>query len=432
MYKSVLEIFEEIAQIPHKSFHTDEMFEYICRFAKQYAYKIKTDNAKNIYAFGSKLPRLCFQSHYDMVGVGEADFPLKLCIENGFLKAQNSSLGADNGIGVASQLYLMQKYQDLEFLFTNNEEVGLLGAKGLELKITSNYLINLDSEVFGEIVLGCAGGYDMNVSFELPQDNTYYKYCYKITSKGFKGGHSGVDIHKSIKNAIVSLVEFISGIECAICSFMGGEKSNSLPVFAQVIIKTNEVLQSHENFSVEILEHIGIVYQKNILEDFIFGVKNGVRVIEENNVLDSLNVSLVKQNTNKIDISLMGRANTKELLEKNLYEVKNLALKIDSNVKIQIEDFYLPWCRNIEEEDEFLNAIKKAFQKEPIKIGQIHAGLECGILQERFEAMGKNDVRMLSIGPTILSPHSVNERLDMVAFEKFCEVLENLAENYKI
>ncbi|MDO7253320.1 M20/M25/M40 family metallo-hydrolase [Helicobacter cappadocius] len=431
--KNPLEIFEEIACIPHISFHTQELFEWIVRFANSCGYGVQTDKTGNIYAFG-KNPRFCLQSHYDMVGVGEANKqkPLELYIEDNFLKAKNSSLGADNGIGVAMQLYLMQKYKDLEFLFTNNEEVGLLGAKSLEMKIISHRLINIDSESFGEIILGCAGGYDMNVVFDLKSDKSFYKNTYQITARGFQGGHSGVDIHKDIKNAIVEICYFIDKVDGGICSIVAGEKINSIPVNSQAIIKTNQIINSSEDFLVQEIKSTSVCYDKKAIIDFILGIQNGVRLKDGDDVIDSVNISLLSQEKSKIKISLMGRSNTKSLLDNSLLEAQKLAKRIDPNAQITIDDFYFPWQRNISDDDEFLRSVKNAFGDHFVKVCQIHAGLECGILQERFEAMGKKDVKMLSIGPTILSPHSVNERLDINSFKSFSKVLENLVENYKI
>ncbi|PAF43246.1 hypothetical protein BJI48_05625 [Helicobacter sp. 11S02596-1] len=430
--KTPLEIFAEIAHIPHMSFHTQDLFAYICEFAQSCGYEVRTDTAQNIHAKTSVPPRLCFQSHYDMVGVGQADKPLELFRENGFLRAKNSSLGADNGIGVALQLYLMQKASDLEFLFTNNEEVGLLGAKGLELPIDSERIINLDSETFGEIVLGCAGGYDMRIVLELPRDERSYDFTYRITSRGFRGGHSGIDIHKGIKNAIVRLAEFISGITGGICAFEGGEKINSIPVHSCAIIKTNAIIESCEDFLVEKIQTKAPVYAKEPLMAFILGAKNGVRALNGQDVIDSLNISLVKLTSSKVCIDLMGRANTKDLLEKNLADLEALTKQINPNARIQIDDFYPPWERNISGDDDFLASVKKAFGDYPITLCEIHAGLECGILQARLENMGKKNLKILSIGPTILSPHSLDERLDLPAFEKFFGVLESLIENYRI
>lgn len=425
--KTALEIFKEIAAIPHISFHTQELFEWIVKFCKDCGYEVRTDEAKNIHAFG-KNPKLCFQSHYDMVGVGEANkqVPLKLYVEGNFLRAKDSSLGADNGIGVALQLYLMQQHQDLEFLFTNNEEVGLLGARGLQMKIFSDRLINIDSECFGEIILGCAGGYDMSVVFDMPLDTTPYSHTYEIVSRGFEGGHSGVDIHKGIKNAIVRLCEFVADIDGGICSICGGEKINSIPVNAHLVIKTNQTIQSSSEFLVKEVDVSSLCYDKSHIVDFVLGLKQGVKAKEGEDVIDSVNISLLSQEDSKIKVSLMGRSNTKALLDSNLASAKTLAIKISPTAQVCIDDFYYPWERNMADEDEFLHKVKASFGGYPVKICQIHAGLECGILQERFELMGKKDVKMISIGPTILSPHSVNERLDMESFEKFHKVLENL------
>ncbi|PAF46932.1 hypothetical protein BKH46_05695 [Helicobacter sp. 12S02634-8] len=438
MIAEPLEIFTQIAHIPHSSFQTEEMFDYICAFAKKCGYAVQSDGAKNIHAYTAHKPKLCFQSHYDMVGVGQAHKPLELYEENGFLRAKNSSLGADNGIGVALQLYMMQKYHDLEFLFTNNEEVGLLGARGLELAIRSEQIINLDSETFGQIVLGCAGGYDMHIVFDLPQDMTSYPHSYAISTKGFKGGHSGIDIDKNIKNAIVALMEGIRGIDGGICALSAGEKMNAIPVGASVVLHTHETLQTLyskldcEEFLIEELAVCGEVYQKDILVKFVLGLGNGVRYQNSTGVLDSINISLLKQTNAQVKVSLMGRANTQALLDTNLSDTKKLALSLQANAKISIEDFYPPWECSISEGDLLLEQVKKSFAPYAVQICQIHAGLECGILQERLACLGVKNLKILSIGPTIIAPHSLGERLDLEDFKKFFRVLEHLVENYKI
>ena len=204
-----LETFHNLCTIPHCSFHTQDMFVYLCTTLKDKGYEVQSDEAKNIYAKKGN-PKICLQSHYDMVCVGDSTQHkgVKTIEKDGFLYAQNSSLGADNGIGIACML--TQNASDIELLFTNDEEVGMIGANALSMGISSHLLLNLDSEDLNEIVLGCAGGADIECSINLkpflqPIKTLLknYPYIYHITSRGFNGGYSGINIHKNIENAIV-------------------------------------------------------------------------------------------------------------------------------------------------------------------------------------------------------------------------------------
>lgn len=184
---SAFEIFQQLCQIPHKSYHTQEMFAFLSGFCQRYGYEVKIDEAKNIYASKTNKPKLCLQAHYDMVGVGEADLlkPLEIYIDGQYVRAKNSSLGADNGAAIAVILELIEANADIEVLFTNNEEVGLDGANALSLPIRSNFLLNLDSEFFGEIIVGCAGGFDSVIEFAQAQAEIV-KTQEKITKKTTK------------------------------------------------------------------------------------------------------------------------------------------------------------------------------------------------------------------------------------------------------
>ncbi|MDR1976336.1 MAG: M20/M25/M40 family metallo-hydrolase, partial [Campylobacteraceae bacterium] len=151
-----IEIFKSFAKVPRCSFDALKMRDFIASFAAECGYTVKIDRADNILCVKQK-PLVCLQSHYDMVCL--ADAPNVECYEeDGFLKARNSTLGADNGIGVALMLGMMRKFDDIECLFTSDEEVGLNGANNLEHQISAPYLLNLDSEEEGAIFIGCAGG----------------------------------------------------------------------------------------------------------------------------------------------------------------------------------------------------------------------------------------------------------------------------------
>ena len=166
-----LQEFEALCAVSHCSFHTQDMFRYLCATLTRKGYEIASDKAKNIYAKKGK-PKLCLQSHYDMVcvGISAQGRGVEIVREGNFLRAKDSSLGADNGIGMACMLALQS--DDIELLFTNDEEVGMIGANNLALRIESPLLLNLDSEDIHEIVLGCAGGVDIECEVDFCEQPT--------------------------------------------------------------------------------------------------------------------------------------------------------------------------------------------------------------------------------------------------------------------
>ncbi len=245
-----LDIFYKIAQIPHPSSHTKDLQKFIVDFLKQCDCKVESDSAGNIHALKGA-PKLIFQAHYDMVLVGQKVAPF---VENGLLKSRDSSLGADNGIAVALLLDFAKKCKDFEILLTNDEEIGMLGAKNLKLQTQSKTMINLDSECLNEICVGCAGGFDADISLadfseNLGAECLQSAEIYELSAQHFKGGHSGIDIDKNIKNAIVELLWMLESLrekcEFRILEISGGEKRNSIPINAKAIIVCNSPLELH-------------------------------------------------------------------------------------------------------------------------------------------------------------------------------------------
>ncbi len=457
---SAFDIFSQLSKIPHKSYHTQEMFAFLCGFCVDLGYEVRNDAVGNIYASKSSTPRICLQAHYDMVGVGAADRgePLEIFLEGQYLRAKDSSLGADNGAAVAAMLYLMQKYDDIEFLFTNNEEVGLDGANGLEIPIRSRFLLNLDSEFFGEIILGCAGGFDAKFAFAMMQvyQATHY---YSIEAFGFSGGHSGVDIHKNIASSIVEFCKLIAHCDCQIYSLEAGEKSNSIPTKLRAILGSKQNLESlyktmathsmqiergedfvkiyigkNEGFSLKDIsntEDSKILkskkpYNKNLFVELILALKHGAIATNNHQVVSSLNIAIIENLESTLHITLKARANTKELLQANKEHIAQIVDSLIGESHLCFDNFYSPWARELEENHPILELIRKSFDWRAFEIGEIHAGLECGILQGRFEQMGLEKILMASIGPTILNPHSLKEKMDFGSFEEFLKVLENI------
>lgn len=385
--REIIEIFKEITKIPHCSFHTQKLKEYILNFAKEAGYNTKTDKAGNILAYKNP-PVLALQSHYDMVCVGSAP-EIEIIEKDGWMYAKNSSLGADNGIGVAMMLYFMKKYDNLEFLFTNDEEVGLIGAFNLELKINSPYLLNLDSED-ENIYIGCAGGVDAVIEYPLKKIKKT-GFVFDAGVDNLPGGHSGVDIHKNIPNAIKELAFDVDEV----CAFEGGERRNSIPVSA----KAKEFVENPYGSEHEVFDSGYIEFLRN-LPHGVFEYDMQFDVVSK-----SANLAIVENE--KITMSL--RANSNEKLEE-LKEYISLKAK---NVKF--EGQYPAWKPEITD----LAKILKELMQTEYKV--IHAGLECAVLKDKFP-----EVSMASIGPVIENPHSVNERVNLKSVEKIAKVVERL------
>lgn len=586
-----LQIFERLCEIPHKSHHTQEMFDYLCGFCESLGLEVRTDRARNIYICKKPLkcevsPKICLQAHYDMVGVGRAQFGEAITpyVDScGFLRARESSLGADNGVGVASILWLFmqERYAPyIEAILTNDEEVGLCGANELELPIKSNFLLNLDSEFFGEIIIGCAGGFDVEFDFcardfacadsgvglaeedlaiknAVEKEARKSKKLYEIKAFGFEGGHSGVDIHRNIRSSIVEFARLLEVIceccgegLCELYDLRSGEKPNSIPVGLEAIMgfslqgedlqrelqkagllvesglergsihiyvakNSNDTKNEEKNNGIkmgfllkpysntgdykQILEQKP--YDKRLLSKVILALNHGVWERGENGeVLSSLNIAMIeptqkplqaqklkdKSNSDSssktlcldkvrdsgtksaLHFTLKARANTNALLKstksqivlvlqslleshsrdlckdsrkdlqtlsKNLHTSETSRIskgshisKNDSCSNIAISNEYGAWekARDTHAKSPILQMIIQAYKWRHCEVGSIHAGLECGILQERFAKMGLGQIAMASIGPTILSPHSLQERLDLGSFDEFVAVLVDL------
>ena len=409
----MLELFEKIASIPHCSGETRRLAQFIQDFAKKNGFSVESDEAGNTLCYKSKR-HIALQSHYDMVCVGAAP-KIEIVKENGYLEAKNSSLGADNGIGVAMMLALMEEGCEAEYLFTNDEEIGLVGAKRLSLRMQAGKMINLDSEEFGAIFVGCAGGVDLHAKVAFKKRKTAGKF-YKIKTTA-PGGHSGVDIHKEIPNAIKELAYFIKEQDLEVVSFKGGERINSIPAYAEAVVMGD--LKAKAGVEVEYLGQDELeVFEKCFL-DLLLAIPHGVRGwSEELGVpLHSQNLALVEADET-VRVSLSVRSMQKVGLK--CLEMENSALLEGFGCEVSIEDRYEPWEPRI---DTFAKEMKRLYEKyaKNVEFKAIHAGLEAAVLAKKFPTM-----QILSVGPTIESPHSVHERVKIETIEPIYQMLKEL------
>lgn len=428
--KNALEIFYQICKIPHKSGDTKALCHFIVEFLKECKCVVKVDDAGNIHALKGS-PKLAFQAHYDMVLVGENIEPI---VKSGFLQSLDSSLGADNGVAVALILALAKAGKNIEALLTNDEEIGMLGARNLTLKPQSKIMINLDSENLNEICVGCAGGFDADIALfdgdclDLMKD-VKGRSLYALQTIAFQGGHSGIDIHKNIPNAIIELLKaleslLLQGVEFDIIYIRGGENRNSIPMNANAIIAVSKGDDTIANCK---LEHITISkYNKNAISNYhnplpsgiirhLLALHNGIYEIDSGNVLSSLNFSLIDNDS----LKLLVRANKMAFLQRHILRLQYLFGK-----NVTISGLYNAWER---EDSTILGLLQEIYKKHNIafKVIEIHAGLECGILKEKCDLS-----EVISIGPTILNPHSKGERLDLDSFITFCDVIIDIVESF--
>ena len=422
----ILEIFKEITKIQRCSGNHKAFIEYMKEISKKLEYACLVDEANNILCKKENSnSNIVFQSHYDIVCLNDFCIP-QIIEDDTTLKAIDSTLGADNGIGCSYMIALMYENFDGEFLFTSDEEIGLIGANALNLPINSKYMLNLDSEEEGKICIGCAGGVDIIAknSNKKIVPNIKNLDLYEISISNLQGGHSGVDIDKNIPNAIKLIVKAIKECEGKLLDINGGERINSIPANVKAIIASKKTpIKTHENMKIERIntksEHLNI-YDDEII-NFLYNFQNGVRDFnkELNVVQDSINLALIKTNIDEIVIEFSARSMNNE----NLKELKEKTKKdlINNNFYVETYGKYPAWSPDINDFTSKVLDIYKTFDKNA-SLEAIHAGLECAIFKDKFP-----NLKIASIGPTIKFPHSKKEFVYKKSIENVFEVVKKIA-----
>lgn len=472
--KLVWKHFNEICKIPHCSKHEEKIRDYIVKFAKQQKLVVKTDKIGNVLVLkpassGLKnKPSIILQGHMDMVCEKNSDVthdfskdPLHLKLNGDILMASGTTLGADNGIGVAVGLALLEatnvRHGPIEALFTVDEETGLTGAFNLEPNfLTGKSMINLDSEMFGVITVGCAGGGDSKI--ELPiKTRSAPSDVQSITVKlmGLKGGHSGVDIHEQRGNAIKLLIRILWKAsqyhEFFISEIKGGDKHNAIPreAFVKIGIRAAEKsrfiakikaesqdiaeeikpIDPDFKMSVDNCEQLKTVFdttsQRNLL-NLVHGLPHGVYKMSYDIaglVETSTNLATITTNDDSVLISMSSRSAVKSELQDMRDRIRATASLCGA--KVSEEAPYPGWKPNLE--SKLLARSKKVYKelhKQEPKVEAVHAGLECGIIGEKFPGMD-----MISVGPTIKHLHSPQEEVSVSSVEKFYQYIVKILEN---
>ncbi len=420
--KDVLYFFESLSAIPRCSYDADGLKDYIAQYAKDLNFEVNIDKAGNVICKKGE-PKVCLQAHYDMVCLGDAP-KVELLRDGNILRAKNSTLGADNGMGVAIMLYCMQKYDNLECLFTANEEVGLIGAANLELEITSPNILNIDSEDENEICIGCAGGSDVvsekNIEFTPVLGS---EKVYKASIKGLPGGHSGVDIDKNIASSIKILARFLAAYECELIDMKAGERRNSIAKNGVATFTFSGDLKEEEHIKIEQIKNDNFKKIKNskqiikTLDAFAQGVRawNKELGIPEDSA--NLGIAEVEEGVFKIIISLRTmddkRMDDLEEETKSFFDLCGFSTSFPSR-----HDAWTPYV------GEFANKVKGVFSSyvPNVEFKAMHAGLECGMLI----ALQKEPKEAVSIGPNIRFPHSIREECDLDSVDKITKIVEDI------
>ena len=414
---NIIDNFITLTKLPHCSKNADSLFNFLIAYANEKGYSVETDSAKNILIKKGR-PTLALQAHYDMVCMGKAP-NIETHVEEGWMFARDSSLGADNGMAIAMMMSLMERGEVLEFLLTSDEEIGLVGASQLNFKLSSKYMLNVDFEDEGIVCIGCAGGADIvgRKTFGTVEADTFF---YEISVTGLAGGHSGVDIDKGIPNAIKLLAEYLSDKKVKVHSFNGGERRNSIPVNASVLLSSSEYLKGDNVVQVKKLDGAFDVYESQDFLDLLNVFKHGIHDFnDEFNLPDtSINLAIVSFEKGKAQIECSSRAMNEEG-QKSIDET-TLKLFKKYGFMTEIEDKYSSWKPEV---NDFTSTVNEAMTEVfgSSKYEAIHAGLECGIILERYPK-----IKFVSIGPNIVFPHSTREKVELASVEKTFKVIERL------
>lgn len=425
----ILEHFRAITAIPRCSHHTTKMKDYIKTFALSLGFEVQEDHAGNILCQKGS-PKVCLQAHYDMVCIGETH-KIEIVLENTLIKAKNSTLGADNGMGMAIMFWAMERNENVECLFTSDEEVGLIGAMQFRLPLKSSYLLNLDAEEEGEIYIGCAGGVDVIASLALhyvPLDEQ--AKLYEISAFDFVGGHSGVDIDKKIPSAIKALGYELLKHDVSLVSLQGGERRNAIPKSAKAIVASKAPLQVEDTrLSVKALEegtYTSAIAQSNAIIKAIGAFAQGVR--EWDRTLDipsmSINLGIISDFEGVLRLDCAARAMDDKNLAILTHETMAFFKALGFDVKQ--EGWHGAWNPEMTSFGQSVYGVMKEFYPHAA-FKAIHAGLECGELILRQP----KKIEAVSIGPTIRYPHSLREECDMNSVNNTAFIVQKIINTYK-
>lgn len=474
----VWEYFYGLTQIPRPTGHTAAVTKHVIEFGKSLGLDTKQDKVGNVLitkpasAGMENAPTVILQAHLDMVPQKNAhvqhDFlkdPIDAHVEGDIVKARNTTLGSDNGIGAAAAMAILVddtlKHGKIEALFTIDEEEGMVGAFGLQPGfLTGSIMLNLDTEELGELCVGCAGGADVNADWQYKvKEVSEGDIAYKISLTGLRGGHSGTEIHLGRANANKLIFRFLKeaviDLEVCLSSIDGGSLRNAIPreAFAIVtlpdeneteflnLVKEYETIFREEYKAVE--PNISFVAEKvakpttvipeeiqDSVINAVLGCQNGVISILTDSIFagtieTSTNLASVKSQDGKIEIKILTRSSSetrKHEICSSLESIFSLA-----GARVDISGEYPGWQPDANSSTlKIMSELYKDMFNEEANIVVVHAGLECGIILSSTPGLD-----IVSFGPTILNAHSPDELVEIATVEPFYNYLVKTLENLK-
>jgi len=470
--------FEDICSIPRLSKNEGKIRQYLIEFAEKINLEYKQDKAGNILITKPAFPGLenrktvVLQSHMDMVGEKNADYPhnwltdpIIPVVKEEWVCAKGTTLGADDGIGVAAQMAILTdktlRAGKIECLFTVDEETGMTGAINLMPDFfTGRTLLNLDSEDEGILFIGCAGGMDTVGTMKydpVPLKNN--TSALEISITGLHGGHSGDEIHKGYGNAVKIMTRILRNIssqfEISIANYDGGNLRNAIPreAFATIVLETkiiDEIKRFVDNFYSTLTEEFGdlekdlkVVWKQVSLPSFTMDYKSQEKFLNalnccphgvmawshdmEDLVETSTNLASAKFSENNTIRIITTQRSSVESAKHDACDSVESCLKL-AGADVVHSDGYPGWKPNIK--SEILRISRKSyidlFGKEPM-VRAIHAGLECGLIYEKVK-----NIDMISFGPTIRGAHTPEEMIEIKTVQMFWDLLIDIVTNIPV
>lgn len=464
--------FDAIRQIPRPSKHEERIAEHVVGWGRSRGLVTERDGVGNVLVKvpatpgHEKAPVIVLQGHLDMVPEKNSDVAfdfekdaIQVRVVGDYVYATGTTLGSDNGIGVATAMAVAEDpkavHGPLELLFTIDEETGLTGAMQLDPKLLAGRtMINLDTEEDAALYIGCAGGADTHAEFTVTREDALPQTLpVRISVRGLRGGHSGVDIHENRGNALKFLVRTLaavrqSGVEFGIVSIAGGSKHNAIPREADAVVRvaasSEGALQAAVGDCASVLrEEFGeidpgqrvecvaledrpdnrevfIRFDNDRVVDALLACPHGVLAMSRavpGLVETSNNLAVVTTEGNAVKVVTSSRSSVMPSLQATTEQV-GAAFKL-GGAAVEHLDGYPGWKPN--PNSPVLNCALKVFERDFGKkpaVKAIHAGLECGLIGEKYPGMD-----MVSMGPQIESPHSPDERVQISTVDKFYRLL---------
>ena len=471
---SVWNYFDEITRIPRPSGKEEKIIAYLLDFAKKHNLSALKDDSGNVVIIKEAtkgyehLPTVILQSHTDMVAEKEASSshnfetdPINAYVDGDWVKARGTTLGADDGIGMAAQLAVLAsdnvEHGKIEALFTCDEERGLTGAREMSANLlTGKYLINLDSEEEGEIYIGCAGGERTVATFnyrtEAPGEKAFF---FEIIVSGLNGGHSGSDIHRGFGNALKIIARILHRLQkscsLSLASIEGGNLLNAIPRDARAVCAVPS--PEKEKVRIELNLFLSDIEAELALTDP--NIQIALASCEKRELIDSQTAlqlikalhalpngvigmsatmpQLVETSTNLASIRMkagnvieIGTSQRSSVLSMKEYIVASVAHVFElAGAEVQHGDSYPGWTPN--PNSKLLAAAKERYKKlynRELKVNAIHAGLECGLILEKYPHL-----EMISCGPTLTDVHSPYEKLHIPSVKLWWNFLVEMLKN---